>query len=73
VTTNVSGSDITQLCQTFVNAGVDFGDSGSPVFNWTSGSTVRLAGILWRGSGTSQFVFSPMSGIEKELGALTTF
>jgi hypothetical protein len=74
VTTNVDGSNITQLCQTFVNAGVDFGDSGSPVFNWTSGSsTVRLAGILWGGSGTSQFVFSPMSGIEKELGALTTF
>jgi hypothetical protein len=74
VTTNVSGTNITQLCQTFVNAGVDAGDSGSPVFNWTSGSsTVRLAGILWGGSGTSQFVFSPMSGIEKELGALTTF
>lgn len=74
VTTNVKGSTITQLCQTFVNAGVDGGDSGSPVFNWTSGSsTVRLAGILWGGSGTSQFVFSPMSGIEKELGALTTF
>jgi hypothetical protein len=74
VNTNVSGSNITQLCQTFVNAGVDAGDSGSPVFNWTSGSsTVRLAGILWGGSGTTQFVFSPMSGIEKELGALTTF
>jgi hypothetical protein len=74
VTTNVSGSNITQLCQTFVNAGVDAGDSGSPVFNWTSGSTtVRLDGILWGGAGTSQFVFSPMSGIEKELGALTTF
>jgi hypothetical protein len=74
VATNVSGSDITQLCQTFVNAGVDAGDSGSPVFVWTSGSsTVRLAGVLWGGSGTTQFVFSPMSGIEKELGALTTF
>jgi len=74
VNTNVSGTTITQLCQTFVNAGVDAGDSGSPVFNWTSGSsTVRLAGILWGGSGTTQFVFSPMSGIEKELGALTTF
>jgi hypothetical protein len=74
VTTNVSDTKITQLCQTFVNAGVDAGDSGSPVFAWSSGSsTVRLAGILWGGSGTTQFVFSPMSGIEKELGALTTF
>jgi hypothetical protein len=74
VTTNVSGTNITQLCQTFVNAGVGAGDSGSPVFNWSgSGSTVRLAGVLWGGAGNSQFVFSPMSGIEKELGALTTF
>jgi hypothetical protein len=74
VATNVDQSDITQLCQTFVNAGVNGGDSGSPVFAWTSGSsTVRLAGTLWGGVDTTQFVFSPMSGIEKELGALTTF
>ena len=74
VTTNVSGSNITQLCQSFVGAGVGGGDSGSPVFNWSgTGNTVRLAGILWGGSGNNLFVFSPMSGIEKELGALTTF
>ncbi len=74
VTTNVDGSDITQLCQSFVSAGVGAGDSGSPVFNWSgSGNNVRLAGILWGGSGNNLFVFSPMSGIEKELGALTTF
>jgi hypothetical protein len=74
VTTNVNGSDITQLCQSFVSAGVGAGDSGSPVFNWGgTGNTVRLDGILWGGSGNNLFVFSPMSGIEKELGALTTF
>lgn len=74
VTVNVSGSDITQLCQSLVSAGVGAGDSGSPVFNWSgTGNTVRLAGILWGGSGNNLFVFSPMSGIEKELGALTTF
>jgi hypothetical protein len=74
VTTNVSGTTITQLCQTFVSAGVGPGDSGSPVFNWSgSGSNVRLAGILWGGSGNNLFVFSPMSGIERELGPLTTF
>jgi len=74
VTVNVSGSNITQLCQSLVSAGVGAGDSGSPVFNWSgTGSTVRLAGILWGGSGNNLFVFSPMSGIEKELGALTTF
>jgi hypothetical protein len=74
VTTNVGGSDITQLCQSFVNAGVGAGDSGSPVFNWSgSGGNVRLAGILWGSSGGTSFVFSPMSGIEHDLGALTTF
>ncbi len=74
VTTNVDGTNITQLCQSFVSAGVGAGDSGSPVFNWSgTGNTVRLAGILWGGSGNNLFVFSPMSGIEKELGALTTF
>ena len=57
-----------------MGAGVGAGDSGSPVFNWSgTGNTVRLAGILWGGSGNNLFVFSPMSGIEKELGALTTF
>jgi hypothetical protein len=74
VTTNLSGTNITQLCQSFVSAGVGAGDSGSPVFNWSgTGNTVRLAGILWGGSGNNLFVFSPMSGTEKELGALTTF
>jgi hypothetical protein len=72
--TDVDLSDVTQICQTIVKAGVNGGDSGSPVFAWTSGSsTVRLAGILWGGMDTTEFVFSPMSGIEKELGALTTF
>jgi hypothetical protein len=64
----VSGSNITQLCQDLVNAGVGSGDSGSPVF---AGST--LLGILWGGnsSGTT-YVFSPISGIERELGPLAT-
>lgn len=74
VTVNVFGSDITQLCQAIVHAGVGAGDSGSPVF---SGSTnVTLYGILWGGNlfGTS-FVYSPLKNIERtdELGPLTTF
>jgi hypothetical protein len=75
VTVNVSGSNITQLCQSLVSAGVGAGDSGSPVFAWPgSGSNVTLLGILWGGNSLgNQFVFSPMSGIERELGALTTF
>lgn len=70
---SVSGTNITQLCQSVVSAGVGGGDSGSNVFYWSgSGSNVTLYGILWGGntSGT-QFIFSPMSGIERELGTLT--
>jgi hypothetical protein len=68
----VSGTDIVQLCQSIVSARLGPGDSGSPVFK---GSTnVTLTGILWGGdqAGT-QFVYSPIANIEKELGALTTF
>jgi hypothetical protein len=72
VTTGVSGSNIVQICQTFVTAGVQSGDSGSPVFRITSGTSVTLVGILWGGSGSS-FVYSPLTNIEQELGALTTF
>ena len=72
VNTNVSGSRIHQLCQTFVAAGVGGGDSGSGVFTITSGSNVTLVGILWGGSGDGQtFVFSPFNQVVKELGTLT--
>jgi hypothetical protein len=74
VNVNVSGSTITQLCQSIVSAGVGGGDSGSPVFRRPgSGSNVTLIGILWGGSGSGTFVFSPISNIESELGALATF
>jgi hypothetical protein len=74
VNTNVSESNVTQLCQTWVSAGAGGGDSGSPVFR-RQGSTnnVTLVGILWGGSGSTLYVFSPISNIEMELGALTTF
>ena len=72
VDTGVSGTNIVQLCQTFVSAGVGAGDSGSDVFGITSGSNVKLLGILWGGnSGGTQFVYSPIANIEAELGALT--
>jgi hypothetical protein len=45
VNTNVSGTNITQICQNFVSATVGSGDSGSPVFQITSGNDVRLVGI----------------------------
>jgi hypothetical protein len=73
VNTGVSGTNIVQLCQTFVSAGVGGGDSGSDVFQVTSGSNVKLAGVLWGGnSNGTQFVFSPFGNVTRELGALTT-
>jgi hypothetical protein len=77
VNTGVSGSNIVLLCQNFVenpNAQiVAGGDSGSPVFRIAGGDSVTLLGNLWGGNtdGTL-FVYSPLSGIEAELGQLTT-
>lgn len=77
VNTNVSGTNITQLCQTFVQdpggaVVVGGGDSGSNVFAVTSGDNVELVGILWGGNGDGTlFVFSPFKQIQDELGALT--
>jgi hypothetical protein len=73
VNTGVTGSTIVQRCQTFVSAGVGAGDSGSDVFQVTSTTNVKLAGILWGGnSGGTQFVFSPLANVVQDLGALTT-
>jgi hypothetical protein len=77
VHTNVSGSNITQLCQTFVQGPgstvvVGGGDSGSGVFRVTSGDNVQLVGILWGGSSNGNlFVFSPLKQVRDELGAIT--
>ena len=73
VNTGVQGSRIVQLCQTFVSAGVGGGDSGSDVFQITSGTNVKLVGVLWGGSsGGTTFVYSPFGNVVRELGALTT-
>jgi hypothetical protein len=77
VNTNVSGTRIQQLCQTFVqNPGgavvVQGGDSGSDVFRITSGNNVQMVGILWGGSGDGKlFVFSPLKSVRDELGPIT--
>jgi hypothetical protein len=73
---DVTDSDITQLCQGLVDAFVDGGDSGSPVFGFHTDGTVFLGGILWGSStdlvtGAVQFIFSPYGSIERELGELT--
>jgi len=75
VDVNVSGTDITLLCQDLVSAKSAPGDSGSPVFRILSGVDVRLYGILWGGdTSTMSFAFSPMSSIQQsgELGPLLT-
>jgi hypothetical protein len=77
VNTNVSGTNITLLCQTFVQdpggaVVVGGGDSGSGVFRVTSGDNVQLVGILWGGNSSGTlFVFSPLKQIRDELGAIT--
>jgi hypothetical protein len=68
VNTAVQGSQIMQLCQTFVAAAVGSGDSGSPAY--TGSGNVTLVGILWGGSGNT-FVFSPLRSIKNELGSFT--
>jgi hypothetical protein len=71
------GTNHIRLCQAIVSALVDGGDSGSNVFfRRGNNSNVTLLGILWGGSvddENPEFVYSPMSGIERELGALVTF
>jgi hypothetical protein len=75
VTVNVSGTNITQLCQSIVqnpngSVVVGGGDSGSGVFKITSGNA-QLVGILWGGNGSGTlFVFSPLKNIRDELGAI---
>ncbi len=69
VNTNVQGSRVHQLCQTFVTAAVAGGDSGSPVFRITSADNVQLVGILW-GGGSDYYVMSPLAQIIQELGPL---
>jgi hypothetical protein len=67
---------IVQRCQDRVRAGVDGGDSGSPVFRRQgNGPNVRLVGLLWGSSATGDvktFVFSPMTGVRRELGDFRT-
>jgi hypothetical protein len=74
VTVNVSGSKIQLICQTLVtnpNAEiVGGGDSGSGVFKTTGTGTATLIGILWGGSGSTTFVFSPLKNVQDELGGL---
>jgi len=66
---NVSGSNITMICQGQAAYGSAGGDSGSPVFR-ASGTDATLRGIHWGSGG----VFSPIGNIQlgSELGAVGT-
>jgi hypothetical protein len=76
VNTSVQGSTVMLYCQSFVaNPGgavvVGSGDSGSGVWTGNPGSAT-LVGLLWGGSSDNRsFVFSPLSQVIQELGALT--
>ena len=75
VDTGVSGTDIVQICQDWVLAGSQGGDSGAGVFEQVGPNQVALVGILWGGGtldGAPVFIFSAMEQIEQELGQLTT-
>lgn len=83
---NASGKTLVLDCQYVVAAGANHGDSGSPVFalnppQGTTSNPITLYGVLW-GCATSapnvcdtvnrRFLYSPINGIEADLGALTT-
>lgn len=76
VNTSVSGSQIMQLCQTFVSdpggaTVVSGGDSGSSVWIEPSNGGTQLIGLLWGGSSDNKtFVFSPLAAVQQELGSL---
>ena len=69
-TVNVSGTNISQICQTIVENSVQIvggGDSGSPVYT----SSNALAGILWGGNSSGTLlVFSPLKNVQDEIGPL---
>lgn len=71
------GTSHIRLCQAMVGALVDGGDSGSPVFfRRGNQSSITLLGVLWGGSvdeANPEFVYSPLSGIRRELGNFRTF
>jgi hypothetical protein len=70
VDVNVSGTNITMLCQQLV-AGVSLkGDSGAPVF-LHGADHATLTGILWGGDASgSTYAYSPFMSVFTELGGV---
>lgn len=68
------GADFTLLCQSLVQIGGGPGDSGSPVFTVLPRNKSRLVGLLWGGGDDPTLgivgIFSPLAGVEADLGLL---
>jgi hypothetical protein len=64
-----SDNPITLICQMKVHMYSGTGDSGSPIYHWTSSadSTVTLAGILWGGPTTDSTWYSQWDWVDYEL------
>jgi len=63
------------LCQDYADYPADPGDSGGPVFEFGFGTDVGLVGIHWgfgsaNGDPATYSIFSAMTNIESDLGAL---
>jgi hypothetical protein len=72
-TINSAGGPHTYLCNYIATSTAQNGaggDSGSPVY-FRSGGNARLTGIVWgAGSNPWHFAFSPLGGIQNELGVV---
>lgn len=69
----VNPTNMTMLCQSLVATIAQPGDSGAPVFEYYTGYDAgNFAGILWGANlSFNSMVFSPIDGIEKDLGMFT--
>lgn len=62
-----------RACQDMADYGIDFGDSGSPVFRWFGSDNVQLYGInVGREGESGNAIFSPLSNIQYEFGDIST-
>lgn len=65
------------MCQHTVADTIFGGDSGAPVIEWISASEAALYGIAHTLTsdinGVDEYIFSPLSGVKRDLGAFVTY
>jgi hypothetical protein len=61
------------LCQDYAWYGAERGDSGAPVFAYLSSTEAGLQGIHWGALSGGRKLYSPLGGIERDLGTLGYF